>query len=122
MHSMGRARNPDNPRSVAAQNEQSTLRFVPFASGANLVPELKEANEKRGQTARNLFSSGSARKGAGRRYGPSGSTMRPLRSSANFDVFNDRRLPCHLFLRSFRMQLGSGQWAAVRETICMERR
>jgi hypothetical protein len=27
-----------------------------------------------------------------------------------------------LFLRSFRMQLGSGQWAAVRETICMERR
>jgi hypothetical protein len=38
--------------------------------------------EKRGQTARNLFSLGSARKGAGRRYGPSGSTMRQLRSSA----------------------------------------
>jgi hypothetical protein len=40
---MWRARNPDNPRSVAAQNEQSTMRFVPFASSANLVPELKEA-------------------------------------------------------------------------------
>ena len=32
---MWRARNPDNPRSVAAQNKQSTLRFVPFASSAN---------------------------------------------------------------------------------------
>jgi hypothetical protein len=32
---MRRARNPDNPRSVAAQNKQSTLRFVPFASSAN---------------------------------------------------------------------------------------
>jgi hypothetical protein len=39
-----RARNPDNPRSVAAQNEQSTMRFVPFANSANLVPELKAAN------------------------------------------------------------------------------
>jgi len=35
MHSMWRARNPDNPRSVAAQNKQSTQRFVPFASSAN---------------------------------------------------------------------------------------
>ena len=35
MHSMRRARNPDNPRSVAAQNKQSTQRFVPFASSAN---------------------------------------------------------------------------------------
>jgi hypothetical protein len=40
---MWRARNPDNPRIVAALNEQSTLRFVPFASSANLMPELKEA-------------------------------------------------------------------------------
>jgi hypothetical protein len=40
---MWRARNPDNPRIVAALNEQSTLRFVPLASSANLMPELKEA-------------------------------------------------------------------------------
>jgi hypothetical protein len=32
---MWRARNPDNPRSVAAQNKQSTQRFVPFANSAN---------------------------------------------------------------------------------------
>ena len=72
-----------------------------FRSQAALIwCRNKEANEKRGQTARNLFSSGSARKGAGR-YGPSGSTMRPLRSSANFDIFNDRRLPCHCSSEAF---------------------
>jgi hypothetical protein len=32
---MWRARNPDNPRSVAAQNKQSTQRFVPFPNSAN---------------------------------------------------------------------------------------
>jgi hypothetical protein len=35
MHSMGRARKSGtNPRSVAAKNEQSTVRFVPVALGA----------------------------------------------------------------------------------------
>jgi hypothetical protein len=52
---MWRARNPDNPRSVAAQNERSTRRFVPFASSANLVPELKEANEKRARRRETYF-------------------------------------------------------------------
>lgn len=45
MHSMWRARNPDNPRSVAAQNEQSTLRFVPSASTLIWCRNLKQLTQ-----------------------------------------------------------------------------
>jgi len=42
---MWRARNPDSPRIVAAQNELSAPRFVPFASNRDLLPEPRAAAE-----------------------------------------------------------------------------
>ena len=82
MHSMWRARNPDNPRSVAAQNERSTRRFVPFASSVKIwcrnLKKLMRNGARRRETYFHQAALEKARGGTARQGAPCGRFAVPL--------------------------------------------